>query len=903
LRRIAIAALLLAATPCLAGMKVVDPRGCPVQNAAVTILLESKDDASAVFGDEPVVRKTDDRGLVPFDLPRVDGAFVVIDHQQFAPAVLALDGTQSAAPITRYEGTSLGGRLTGDGRAPFASGRICAIQSVANQTFAIRRCGRIADDGTFALSALPSGTVSLKVDVPAYLPSSNAILLPAQKWTGSLDAGLRAFVHVDDATGRPSAGASVECDGAVPATTDAGGNAWVAVSTSGVQCQALSSDGAESPSIDIHAPSGEVQTLRLRRVRIVTGKLVTDDATDPAPPRFTLLTPIGDVGQQATRAEPFASEAGTFRIRLPAEGPYALRVESPGMLPLTTDSFTLPAGGGTADLGVLILRRGAGIRGQVVRASTQMPLAGAVVSLEAEGRARLVLGRLGKASAVTDSDGSFTVAGVAIGSYRMRVAWRDLPPLDTAVDLREESVSSVGSIALHSGVRISGNVRRGDRSPLSAARVDLMPARIHDGEPVASAYTSADGRFGPIGVAPGTYRVLVRGDDLLVDQEIEVPADDDSFELDLDVRSTRLTGLIRDRGVPVEGGEVLLKRSTDLRGDLGVAVARNPRSGKQLWAGRSESSFSGTVDGAGVFSIDQVPAGRMVLEYFGRSGERVTRAIDVPDEKDASVEIEVGGWGLQGRVDDAEMETGLAANVELVGDDGTAVFRGTAQPSGVFTIERVAPGSYELVASAKGYRTSDPVRVVVGNEAPPPLRVRVTRAADATLDLLVKRGEGTLAAGVAVSVVDAVGRQLRASPTLADGKLHLAGLPPGTVHLIWSDPLAGVGISAAIQLRPGQQDMTVRLAPGKDLIVRCEASDCSGARLGSLAFTTEDGIDLAPFLFRMGGVVYSDRGAAYLGRLAPGSYDVAASSGAFRLNQRLELGTGPGEVDLFLKRR
>jgi hypothetical protein len=74
-------------------------------------------------------------------------------------------------------------------------------------------------------------------------------------------------------------------------------------------------------------------------------------------------------------------------------------------------------------------------------------------------------------------------------------------------------------------------------------------------------------------------------------------------------------------------------------------------------------------------------------------------------------------------------------------------------------------------------------------------------------------------------------------------------------------------------------------------------------RLGSLALTTQHGIDLAPFLPRMAAVVYSDRGAAFLGRLAPGTYGVVAISGAFRLNQRVELGGGPGEVALFLARR
>jgi hypothetical protein len=38
----------------------------------------------------------------------------------------------------------------------------------------------------------------------------------------------------------------------------------------------------------------------------------------------------------------------------------------------------------------------------------------------------------------------------------MRVDWGDLPPIENAVDLREEAVVSLGTIACHTEVRIAG---------------------------------------------------------------------------------------------------------------------------------------------------------------------------------------------------------------------------------------------------------------------------------------------------------------------------------------------------------------------------------------------------------------------------------------------------------------
>ena len=482
MRSVAAAVFTLFALPMSAGVKVIDAAGRPVEGATVTILLESGNKAAQVFGDEPLIHKTDDHGALPFDLPRAGGAIAVIDHEHYAPAMLTLDGAQPPGAIRLQNGITLSGGVGGDGHTPLGLGKVCAIRTVSTrksgENFEVRRCARVAADGTWTLNALPEGTQRLEIGVPAYLPLSEAISLPAPQWSGHLDTGLRAFVQVEDAAGRPGAGATVECDGAVPVVTDPQGGAWIAVSRSGSKCRALASDGAESPSVEIEVPSTARQTLRLKRARSATAKLITDDGSEPASPRFILLGRIRDVGQSATRVEPVSQKDGAFRVRLPDDEPHALRIETPGMLPLTTDWFTLPPGGGTADLGALLLRRGAGVRGRVVHASTQEPLAGAVVSLEAQGRARIILGRLGKTSTVTDSDGSFIVGGVPIGSYRMRVAWRDLPASETAIDLREENVLTAGMIALHPGVRVTGLVARNDHEPLSAARVEAHPVAL-----------------------------------------------------------------------------------------------------------------------------------------------------------------------------------------------------------------------------------------------------------------------------------------------------------------------------------------------------------------------------------------------------------------------------------------
>ena len=60
----------------------------------------------------------------------------------------------------------------------------------------------------------------LEIAVQDYLPLSKGITLPAEPWDGRLDPGLRVLLEVEDSVGRPAAGATIQCDGAVPTSTD-----------------------------------------------------------------------------------------------------------------------------------------------------------------------------------------------------------------------------------------------------------------------------------------------------------------------------------------------------------------------------------------------------------------------------------------------------------------------------------------------------------------------------------------------------------------------------------------------------------------------------------------------------------------------------------------------------------
>jgi hypothetical protein len=895
--------LLTALSPTIrARTRVVDEKGLTVPGAKVTLILPASGAASAVYGPQRLTTVTDARGSFAFTLPRIAGGFLVIDHASYAPLVVTtVRNALADRTLTLASGTELRGRVSAES-AISGPGTACAVWTVAatedESGVVIRRCAAVSASGEWTLGGLPmSGAFDLEIEIPGFLPLRERISAGRSSWRGRLESGLKMLVRVEDARGRPAPGATVECRGAVSVTTNEKGEAWPTAPPSPTECRASTEAATSDPaSFDPRSPRNRL--LRLTPQSVVRGSVVAGDGErSPVAPRFFVLEEIPGGGRRASPANVVSYENSDFRIRLPDVSPVALRIEVPGWLPLTTPWFGVSPGE-AVDVGPLRLRRGGGFTGRIHDVMTGKPVAGATVQFEPLAAARIVLGKLGRATAITDDDGEFIVSGLMPASYRARIEWGDFAPVEFVADLFEESLVTLGSFPLHPGVRLSGRAHLSDGSNLVNARIDLLPVRAGDDEPSLSLESRSDGTFGPAIVAPGHYRGLLYAPDLIFDREVEIAANSPAENLDFEVHTARLVGRVTERGRLVSGGELLFHRGTTSR--PGITVASNARTGKQLWQGRPEISLQATIDANGFFSFDHVPPGRLLAEYFGRSGS-VSRVIDVAAEPEVAVAIELDRWDITGNLRDTDTGEGVAGLVELRDSAGTLVLRASSDKSGQFHIRSVEPGDYRLIAAADGFTTPPPIPLRVGAEAPPEIRVQMARGREATLDIILRRNATTAAAGVMLVVVDSAGRQLRALPTLIDGTLHIAGLTTGVVHVVWSDPLAGTGISAPIELRPGLQSVTLTLDPGKDLVLRCEG-DCEGRSTGPIQIIERrSGIDLAPILARSRAIAYSENAEAWIGRLSPGEYEIVANAGRLSVHETFEIAAGPGEARLSLR--
>lgn len=896
-----------------AEVRVVDGAGSPIVGARVAVFLPA-DPTDPRGAPAPIQGESDSEGRLPFALPRISGGVAVVDAAGFAPRSWPLDAN---APVSRLElspGVAQEGTLVGDGETPAGPAQVCALwrplPAELGQPFAVRRCALAAATGEWRIDGLPLGEVTVEANLPGYLPLQQRLFVPTAPQRASLDPGKRAWIRVRSEQGVPVAGATVRCDGAVTVTTDARGEAQVALPGAAAECTATESAVGSSAPTAIRAPQVEPQTVRLADHGGIRGSVIGDDGSTPADIHFDLVEAFeGGGGLRTFRVEPELLPEGRFLLRVARPGRFALRIQARGWRAEEID-WLVVGPGQPVDLGAIMLRRGAGVRGTVLDARTSQPIAGALVHVRPAGRARLLLGAGAETRILTDDDGTFVAAGLPVGRFTVEIQSGHLAPAFEDVDLDEEAVVDLFERYLHPFVQVSGRVERTGGEAVAGSRVELVHSLHRDAETVASAITDRDGRFA-LRVGPGFHRVLVTGSRLLLDQEIDIPAGQSRFELDLRLRRTHLSGLVTERGGPIGGGELVLRPVVDLASSLGVVQVKGRSSGAERWAGRSESPISLPVDVDGTFSAEDAPTGRVRAAYFGLDGRQATRILDVADDREVSLVLDVGGQQIEGAVVDQNSRAGIEATVELVDADAQSIASATCENDGSFVLSGVPPGEYRLAVQARGYRMAEPgASVVIGGVSgvregeavvPPPL-VELVTSSGASLRVAVQRANGSRAAGTSLVLLDESGQSVRALPADGRGTLGLSELPRGRFTFVWSETLSGTGASEPFDLPSSTRDLDLAIDRGRDLVVRCQGEGCEGARLPWLAIFTGRGIDLAPYLLRSSAIAFSAEGEARVGRLGPGTYRVVAMAGGRRLEKTLEVSSGPGEVELALPR-
>ena len=862
---------MLAAAP----LRIVDPEGKPVSGAHVEVL-ERREPGSPLAAMFPAYAEgdTDSEGYLPMALPNREGLLVLIDHSGFLPLARPQTAKEPDAPFVLQPGRTLRDRVQSAGRE-IRNGRICASWK---EDFAAwreariwKRCGEISAKGEINLTGLPAGEVTLEAQAPGFLLLRRKASLPLQKPL-RLVPGVRLSGRI---TGpgpeTPVAHATVRSEGSSPAESREDGSFSIAVPRLPATL-AVSAPGFRQRRVETgkELRKGGL-AIRLERGEQARGTLVDEERKPVRQAVFWIEEQTQ--GRFRSESRQVETKDGSFLLDLPEPGVYRIRIQGEGFREEPLSEISV-APGESYLLGSVTLHRGSGIEGTAVDALSLEPLQDVEIEILPEGTSLLdAVAHQRIARTVSDRQGRFRLSGMTTGRFGLTLRRVGYAPAVQTISVEGNRLQDLGEIALGRGSLLRGRVLDREGKPRSGLTVRVLDREGSSLLPLAERTTDPAGRFEGPRLAAGPYRLQIRGNRLLLEQEIEVPEGHDEWPLDLVAGGVRVAGAVTRGGEPVRGGALGLASALDPAQSRGKILISSPAAEGSFSFGLPESRLSATVRSDGTFELDDVPDGALILTYSGDSGS-VTRNVFVPDAARARLDVEIGGTALEGQVVSAGQETGLEAIVRVVDSgNGGLIASQPTDSQGFFSIPDLQPGRYTVQASAEGYETQALTGADV-QEGAPPLRISLRPGGDGELRLRLRYPDGTPAPWVPVTLFDASGGLAGSLPTNGNGEVKLSRLPSGTYWLVWSDAFAGAGASEPIRIDAGQPRILEKVLPeGGPLEIVCDLDHCAGHRIDAISIVAASGAQIGPQVSGASPALrFSADGRASLGRLSPGTY-------------------------------
>ncbi|MEA2413939.1 MAG: large repetitive protein [Thermoanaerobaculia bacterium] len=424
----------------------------------------------------------------------------------------------------------------------------------------------------------------------------------------------------------------------------------------------------------------------------------------------------------------------------------------------------------------------------------------------------------------SDSNGAFTIEGLAPGHYTFNAAKTGY----TAGTVRDVDIATSGPVrvVLKSGGVITGHVNGLTPKELEQTTV-FANAAGGGGMSGSTAPVDSGGNFRIEGAPSGTVRITARAGAMFggstksaAPKTVELEPGG-TAQVDIDFKSsTVIRGRVTRNGAAVPNAQVMFM----------------PRGAK------SQTSASVAADGDGRYELSGLDDGTYTVQ-----------AVDMERLNPFATQYEVHGSGtfditiktvtLRGHVVDAADARSLAdASVELRPSTGSTVFGGRGaqtDAAGNFVIENIASGTYQITADKSGYG-HDARQIIIGDSAPEDVQFRLSPSDGITIRAVDMRDNSALAVNVS-RVVDSQGNELPSGNFFGSSEVVKLPLSPGTYRVTVS--ARNYAQQTITMSSPSQQ--TVRFSPGGTILLhsrdtatrRFRLVDASGTPFGMNPFS------------------------------------------------------------------
>lgn len=750
--------------------------------------------------------------------------------------------------------------------------------------------------GAFEINGVTAGLFDVVARAPGMAPSVTPEVSIDRRSEVRLDLrvapGARVVGRLLDANERPIGGRVSVGDlagqpvprviaDALQAEAGADGRFAIEAVPAGEHALGAVSPGHAAERVEVAVREGE-RVVDVGDVRLEVGNTIRGRVRAKAGP------PIADAVVRATAGR--SMMMGGVEARSEADGSFVLAGVEPTLASVTVEAPGFALQEKTAEPGgeplEFVLDAAGTIQGLVVDEHSR-PVENFRVAARS-GRSEAMRFRMPTATEVASDDGRFTLSNVAPGTYVVSVTAPELASGTVAdVKVAEGQVVDVGTVKLAAGGVVRGTVVDATGAGVGGASVSVVPqpqSIATTGMPIP-ATSESSGAFELKGVAEGAVDVtamhpnFANAEPVTVQVDARRPATDVRIVLSA---GGRIEGAVRRRDGSGRPGLMVTAN--------GVSLTRTPFGGA-----------SATTASDGSFVLEHVPAGRVNLMVFARTGGPMSagarRTVEVRDGETATVEIVDREILLSGRVTrsgapgaglrlDASSGSGMiftggfAQGAPAGRDPGPQRMTAATRDDGSFEMLVDEPGTYHLNVSSADGKVRLPMRTV---EVPDAEAHAVEIAYDgvSVTGIVIDQETETPVAHAGVGASGRGGIRVNAGAmTGSDGRFQLE-LEPGEYRVSASARQGGYG-SAEQNVTVGPGGVAdLRLALPRGLAIAGKVTDAAGRPQGGVNVRAA----AAAGTPGMGGVGFAQS-------LPDGSFELTGlKEGSFTLSAEGEHGT------------
>jgi uncharacterized GH25 family protein len=557
------------------------------------------------------------------------------------------------------------------------------------------------------------------------------------------------------------------------------------------------------------------------------------------------------------------SEDGSFEFEGLHEGAWSIVARTRGHFENEPAAVTVPGDGRALRL---VLNRAGTLSGVVLdpdgEPAPKVSVTVEPVDEEVARTVRMSMERAIAGSDKTDASGKFTIRSSPIGAIEIVAkspTHADSEPL--VLDLAPGQALEGLTLTLRRGGRITGELHASAGSP--GGRSIQLDSSGEAWMGASDTTTDANGRFSFDNVTPGTYQVVAEPDE--AELERLVGSDEHDWEMRTALRQSavvtvtdggvehvvlgappraplRISGVVRRGAAPVEGARVRFHSMAQSEESEDDSVP--PEVGRILANARRQPKIAKT-DASGRYEVVlETPGPYTCMVQSGESGTQASRKVDVTDAPAQTVDFELAGGRIAGRVLDPDgdplegVSLSLSREGSAGGSAGLAMHgNDDSDDEGRFQFLDLSPGTYSVVATPSTWRWNSGSKdyasarrdgiVVPESGSAPEIELRLMRGG--SIEGVIRLASGVEVEDAQLSARDENGKITRSwfNRVSGDGRYRISNLAPGTwtVTAISGDEAvldagparvtAGESAKLDLELRPGSR-LEVQVTDGEE---------------------------------------------------------------------------------------